>query len=270
MTRIYKCNYCGIEETDENRLQKCTGCNSSKKLYCSRECQKLDWPSHKNRCRRKANGAEMLVVHDKKVFDIDRVLNYATRYMHSLKHVSITLKEYYKVGNNTIISTDMLKSFLKSNEGQLDSLRVDMMMNMMIERKCFWMCSTLTNGGEIWTELYGLKNLDMILPTFGSCKDLVKVINQQQKTIESLGLICIRLGFTKGTRNDWSNIASSVSKCKHLIRLNLNQNLLRYPLFRIWKFYFYVDLEAQEPSKRGIWPTKLARLFPKCAQGFEN
>jgi len=229
MTRIYKCDYCGKEDTaaaDEYRLQKCTGCN--KNLYCSRECQKLDWPSHKNRCRRKANDADMLVVHDKQVLDIDRVLSYASRYMQNLKHVSITLNKYYEVGNNTnMISRDELKSFLKSNKGQLDSIRVDMMMNMMIERKCVWMCSTLTNGGEIWTELHGLKLLDMLLPVFGNCNELVKVINQQQRTIESLGLICIRLGLTKGTRNDWSNIAQSISKCRRLVRLNLNQNLLR-------------------------------------------
>ena len=45
-------------------------------------------------------------------------------------------------------------------------------------------------------------------------------------------LISIKLGetvrgATRGTRNDWSHIASAISQCKHLIRLNLNQNLLR-------------------------------------------
>jgi len=148
--------------------------------------------------------------------------------MHNLKNVSITLNKYYEVGNDTnMISTDELKSFLKSNKGQLDSIRVDMMINMMIERKCFSMCTALTNGGEIWTELHGLKLLDMIVPVFNNCKVLVKVINQQQKTIQSLGLICIRLGDSRGARYDWSNIALSIIKCRHLIRLNLNQHLLR-------------------------------------------
>ena len=210
MTRIYKCNYCGIEDTaaaDEYRLQKCTGCNSSKQLYCSRQCQKLDWPSHKNRCRRKANHADMLVAKDKQLFDMDRLMSYASRYMHNLKHVHLSLSEYCIVGNN-IISSNIIQSFLRSNAGQLDSLTFDWEMDISSSlsfRKSCAVCMSATNGGKIWTELRGLKLLDMKHPIFSNCKDLIKVINQQRETIEALELISIEFGLNQiGTRNDWS------------------------------------------------------------------
>ena len=234
MTRIYKCNYCGIEDTaaaDEFRLQKCTGCNSSTKLYCSRECQKLDWPSHKHRCRRKANDADMLVLHDEKVPNLDRLLMYASRYMGNLKHVKLRLTEFHKVGNNTNVSTDILRSFLKSKVEQLDSLTFDWEMDLrtgILYKKSIAVFTSLTNGGNILTELHGLKLLDMLHPIFNNCNELIKVINQQQKTIQALDLVAIQFGYrNRGTRNDWSHIASSISKCRNLVRLNLNQNLLR-------------------------------------------
>jgi len=211
-------------------MQKCTGCNSSKILYCSRECQKLAWPSHKHRCRRKSNNADMLVVKDEQVFDIDRVLSYASRYMHNLKHLHLRLNEYCMVGNN-IISSNRIQSFLSSNAGQLDSLtfgwEMDISTNLSFRKSCA-VCISATNGGTIWTELHGLKLLDMKHPIFCNCKDLIKVINQQRETIKALDLVSIEFGLNQiGTRNDWSNIASSIRKCSHLIRLNLNQNLLR-------------------------------------------
>jgi len=128
-----------------------------------------------------------------------------------LKHVQFELNGY-----DTTMSTNVLLSFLQSSKGNLESL--------------VWgryPLADFTDGGKVWTELHGLKYIELVPPIFNNYKDLVKVINQQQETIECLSLINIRLGDSRGTRYDWSNIASSISKCRHLIRLNMNQHLLR-------------------------------------------
>jgi len=155
----------------------------------------------------------MLVVSEDQVFDIDRVLSYASRYMKNLKHIQIKLLHNL---DKTVMSAEVLQSFLHLRKGNLESL--------------VWgryPSTDFTNGGKVWTELHGLKYVEMTHPIFSNCKDLVKIINQQQKTIECLSLISIKLGDNRGTRNDWTNVASSIGKCRHLIRLNLNQHILR-------------------------------------------
>ncbi|CAA7269773.1 unnamed protein product [Cyclocybe aegerita] len=42
------CNYCQNYAKDKRTLQKCARCRTS--LYCSRDCQKKDWPTHKPAC----------------------------------------------------------------------------------------------------------------------------------------------------------------------------------------------------------------------------
>lgn len=46
ITRV--CNTCGIMETPGLKMKACAGCDMT--MYCSRECQKLDWKSHKSEC----------------------------------------------------------------------------------------------------------------------------------------------------------------------------------------------------------------------------
>ncbi|PIL27075.1 hypothetical protein GSI_10214 [Ganoderma sinense ZZ0214-1] len=43
------CDRCKKKETAERKLMRCTGCR--KAVYCSRECQKSDWKTHKLRCK---------------------------------------------------------------------------------------------------------------------------------------------------------------------------------------------------------------------------
>ncbi|KAF9485117.1 hypothetical protein BDN70DRAFT_708609 [Pholiota conissans] len=42
------CDYCHGSETKENPLKRCAGCRSIS--YCSRACQKQNWPQHKEVC----------------------------------------------------------------------------------------------------------------------------------------------------------------------------------------------------------------------------
>lgn len=44
------CNTCNKEEGPEVNLLRCKGCLSAR--YCSKECQRVDWPNHKGPCRR--------------------------------------------------------------------------------------------------------------------------------------------------------------------------------------------------------------------------
>ncbi|KAK7043048.1 hypothetical protein VNI00_008786 [Paramarasmius palmivorus] len=47
---------CGGCDTAKEGLMRCSGCNQ--RTYCSKECQKIDWPKHKDICKlmRKPNG----------------------------------------------------------------------------------------------------------------------------------------------------------------------------------------------------------------------
>ena len=228
-TRIYKCNHCGIEETDENRMQKCTGCNSSRILYCSRECQKLAWSSHKNRCRRKSNKASKLILNEN-IQNFDLVLSYASRYMKNLKYVNFTLWDLHCNVGHIVLSAGALQSFLQSNGGKLDKL----VWTIDSDIVSFARIDKETNGGKVWTELHDLKLLRIMNPLFNSVQDLLQVIKQQEESIQSLSLISMVSGRPQPVsasvlwpRNDWKSVATSIGKCKKLVNLNLNQHSLR-------------------------------------------
>ncbi len=40
------CYHCGKAEDEQLKLRKCSGCSSA--LYCSKECQKEQWKTHKS------------------------------------------------------------------------------------------------------------------------------------------------------------------------------------------------------------------------------
>ncbi|KAF8072321.1 hypothetical protein FPV67DRAFT_932411 [Lyophyllum atratum] len=44
----YKCIACGSLGNPD--LKKCSGCREV--MYCSKECQRLDWEAHKRNCRK--------------------------------------------------------------------------------------------------------------------------------------------------------------------------------------------------------------------------
>merc|ERR1712098_470382 len=51
---LVKCANCGVFEESEKQFQKCSRCGFV--FYCSKACQKSDWPNHKQICKiRKQN-----------------------------------------------------------------------------------------------------------------------------------------------------------------------------------------------------------------------
>merc|ERR1712098_430275 len=46
---LVKCANCGTLEISEKQFQKCSRCGSV--FYCSKVCQKSDWPNHKQICK---------------------------------------------------------------------------------------------------------------------------------------------------------------------------------------------------------------------------
>ncbi|KAI0694180.1 hypothetical protein C8T65DRAFT_759625, partial [Cerioporus squamosus] len=46
---LRKCNHCGVAPTETRKLRKCRGCLAAP-AYCSKECQRADWPIHTLSC----------------------------------------------------------------------------------------------------------------------------------------------------------------------------------------------------------------------------
>merc|ERR1712098_572768 len=46
---LMKCANCGVLEKSEKQFQKCSRCGFV--FYCSKACQKSDWPNHKQICK---------------------------------------------------------------------------------------------------------------------------------------------------------------------------------------------------------------------------
>ena len=211
------CHHCGIEETDDRRMQKCTGCNSSKILYCSRECQKLAWPSHKNRCRRKSNKASKLILNEN-IQNFDLVLSYASRYMKNLKYVNLSIRDTEHSAYDITLSAGALRSFLQTNRGQIEKFVWSMDTN-----RSRYVSAGNTDDGLLWSELHDLKVMQILQPVFGKCQHLVKVISQQEDSILALGLMgmlvgkeAYRHGQNQWTRNDCEAIVTSIGNCKNL------------------------------------------------------
>ncbi|KAF5325022.1 hypothetical protein D9619_010099 [Psilocybe cf. subviscida] len=59
-----QCEHCFKSAREGTALSKCAGCKAV--LYCSRECQKASWPTHKETCRKNQRVAAEL-----KTMDVD-------------------------------------------------------------------------------------------------------------------------------------------------------------------------------------------------------
>ena len=223
------CDYCGAKETNNLQLHKCTGCNSKKKLYCSRECQKLAWKIHRGRCRRTSHQLDTLILDNEKLPSFDKILTYASKHFRSLRHVKLVINDAEEKGltrHGKPISRDALQLFLQSHRNlQLFVWHVNDF--------CVQCSKEMTNDGKVWMELNGLQILQMKFPVFGNCQDLVKTLKKQEDSIVSLTLSNLILGkafawtFLAWTRNDSASLANSISQCKQLVRLNLRPSDLR-------------------------------------------
>ena len=150
MTKL--CSNCGIEETDELQLQKCTGCNSSKILYCSRQCQKSAWKVHKKRCRRKANIADQLIIDNEKISNCDLILNYASKYMKNLKHIEIKFQEKYEL----VVSHNVLHHLYNVKLFDVEDLSEDTYIQY---KERYEMLSKYENGTERYITLKSNKSI---------------------------------------------------------------------------------------------------------------
>ncbi|KAI9056924.1 hypothetical protein FKP32DRAFT_1598804 [Trametes sanguinea] len=57
LTHKLQCSHCGkMEQHIKGKLKRCAGCTIAR--YCSRECQKNAWPTHKEFCRRPSTTAQ--------------------------------------------------------------------------------------------------------------------------------------------------------------------------------------------------------------------
>ena len=54
-----KCGACGAADGGGVRLRACDACDAVR--YCSRECQRADWPAHQLACKILATDCEILV-----------------------------------------------------------------------------------------------------------------------------------------------------------------------------------------------------------------
>ena len=154
-----------------------------------------------------------------KLNNFDLILNYASKYMKNLQHVRLKINDDREC--NTIhLTSGVLQSFLESNKAQLDSF---------VSNDCMECGKRKTNSGKVWLQLEGLKVLEMTFPIFSNSQDLARVLKQQQKSLLSLTLASMALGtdITTWSRNDCKVLATSISQCKHLVRLDLSDHKLR-------------------------------------------
>ena len=64
------CKYCGVIK-DNHDLFSCSRCKTI--LYCSGECQKMDWKEHKNKCTEHSNLAQNIATNNIKEFPKEKV-----------------------------------------------------------------------------------------------------------------------------------------------------------------------------------------------------
>ncbi|KDR81037.1 hypothetical protein GALMADRAFT_241659 [Galerina marginata CBS 339.88] len=77
------CSNCQRPESDSVKLRKCAKCKMI--LYCSKECQTRDWPTHKSHCK---------IAADQKVHTIADLVNYflANKYLHKYLELALMLE----------------------------------------------------------------------------------------------------------------------------------------------------------------------------------
>ena len=170
------------------------------------------------KCRRASAKLDILRLHGDKLDDFDSLMGYALKYMRNLKHVDLDMAD------KTAVSSDLLESFLKGYQGQLETFQW-MAMSPSLDR-----VADMTKDGEVWNNLHGLKVLRLMGGvSFGSSLHVVKVIQQQQSSLQSLGLSGVVLGrhVSPWSRNDCRALSRATTQCKNIVRLDLTAISLR-------------------------------------------
>lgn len=72
-----KCDACNKPGTETNKLQQCSVCHASS--YCSRECQKSDFATHKPACKKKGVLALLTAIQDNNEAEVRRLMK--TKYV---------------------------------------------------------------------------------------------------------------------------------------------------------------------------------------------
>ena len=215
-----QCTWCGAIDTSEDKLNVCTGCKQV--YYCSKDCQRSDWDSHRRFCRRKSNEVEQIRLDSDKTEDFNSVLDYSTKHMPNIKHFELKI-DNADHEKNVRLSPDILQTFLTSKQGKLETL------SWTHADFCLDCSKESTMDGRVWGELRNLRVLKMIYPIFATSRDFCSVMKHQQNSILSLTLAQMVLGKCEKewTRNDCKIIVGSLRQCKHLVQLNVNGHFLR-------------------------------------------
>ncbi|KDQ07503.1 hypothetical protein BOTBODRAFT_149196 [Botryobasidium botryosum FD-172 SS1] len=86
-----QCQYCWKSKADGITLKKCAACQMEE--YCSRECQKNAWPSHKARC--KMNRSTQQITQEMHMPDVKTLYSFAQKHRANLANCSIVALDLF-------------------------------------------------------------------------------------------------------------------------------------------------------------------------------
>ncbi|KDR69435.1 hypothetical protein GALMADRAFT_160447 [Galerina marginata CBS 339.88] len=103
------CSHCGKPPSDDERFSKCARCKAM--VYCSRQCQKKDWPDHKSSCTQAEKQRDfvikcMLRISDSKEFKDSLGLALAEEFYETLRVEHNTKKMWVAAAHVCLLPRD--------------------------------------------------------------------------------------------------------------------------------------------------------------------